>query len=730
MSDQHSRTRSDPAASVARVLHATAGVMVALATGLHCTTVLAAESRIIEEVLVTAEKRAGTVQETAVAITAYDSEALALRGIGNIEDLQFSAPNLVISHNSQSPVTYAYIRAIGSDQLVAGFDPGVAYHVDGVYVGQPSAMPGDLWDLERIEVLRGPQGTLYGRNTTGGSINVITRDPSEAFDATLDVTAGNYDRLQVRGAVGGGITEGVSGRLSFASDENDGYQKNLAGKDGDQTDYTSVRGKLKFDIADAGELVLTAQRFENEGRQSQKRREPFEPVQLAPGFVLFVYDGAIPNPTDPRKVAKDYPEKLDLENTFASARFTWDFAGVQLVSITGYIENEWYQSADIDMSNNPVQFQTWDMETDQFTQELQLISTGEGPWDWILGAFFFDEELSTDYYFEDSSIAGFVFMNGGKLDTRSTALYGQASYDFREVGDMPIRVVGGLRWTQDDKSIDEFQMIPAFGVNLAGSSNESWDEFSGKLGLDWFIQDDVMAYLNLSRGYKGGGFSIGQFDTYDPETVDSVELGLKTQFWDQRAQVNDAAFYNDYQDLQVNFLLFTSFTTDNAAKATIQGIEIESTLLPTDNLTLQANVTFLDAEFDEYQFSPTIDLAGDTLNRAPESTFALSAQYDVPLGAAGTIAARADYYWQDDVYYRVQNIPRHKADDFYTLDLRLLWTSSDGRWEVDAFARNVTDEDNQRGLTVSDGLSTGNSSFVTYYPPRTYGVRVGWHLGE
>ena len=162
-------------------------------------------AQVIEEVVVTAEKRAATVQETSIAITAYGSEELDLRGIEDLEDLQFSAPNLVISHNSQSPVTYAYIRGIGSDQLVAGFDPGVAYHVDGIYVGQPSAMPGDMWDLERVEVLRGPQGTLYGRNTTGGSINVITRDPEAEPDGHVDFTLGNYGRHRIRAAAVGWV---------------------------------------------------------------------------------------------------------------------------------------------------------------------------------------------------------------------------------------------------------------------------------------------------------------------------------------------------------------------------------------------------------------------------------------------------------------------------------------------------------------------------------------------
>lgn len=689
-----------------------------------------ANGQVIEEVLVTAEKRAGTVQETSIAISAYGSEELDLRGIEELEDLQFSAPNLVISHNSQSPVTYAYIRGIGSDQLVAGFDPGVAYHVDGIYVGQPSAMPGDMWDLERVEVLRGPQGTLYGRNTTGGAINVITREPGAEPDANVDVTFGNYGRQRIRAAAGGGFADGVSGRVSFISDNDNGYQQNSAGDNGDQTDYTSVRGKLKFDLGESADIVLTAQWFDSEGRQSQKRREPFGPVDFGGGFVINVYDGATPNPTNPRKVAKDHPEMLDLENRYFSAKLTWDVGFGQLVATTGYIDNEWFQNTDIDMSDNAVQFQEWHMETDQFTQELQLVSTGDGPWEWILGAFYFDEDLNTDYFFEDSSIAGFTFMNGGALETESVALYGQAAYDFREAGGAPFRIVGGLRWTQDEKWIDEFQMIPAFGVDLAAVMDEKWDEISGKVGIDWFFAEDAMAYASYSHGYKGGGFSIGQFDVFHPEIVDSFEVGLKSRFFEERAQVNVSAFYNDYQDLQVNFLLFTLFTTDNAAEATIQGLEVEGTLIPADNLQLNATVTWLDAEFDRYQFSPEIALDGDTLNRAPEFTAALTAQYDWPLQNGTAVTARMDFYWQDDVYYRVQNIDRHQGDDFHTLDLRLMWTGADDRWVVDVFAKNVTDEDNQRGLTVSDGLSTGSNSFVTYYPPRTYGVRVGWRWSE
>lgn len=711
--------------------------------GLACASVLvmpvavvaqSQSGRVIEEIIVTAAKRESPLQETAIAITALDADMLDMRGITGIEGLQFAVPNLVISHNSQSPVTYAYIRGIGSDQLVAGFDPGVAYHVDGIYVGQPSSMPGDFWDMERVEVLRGPQGTLYGRNSTGGSINVITRDPEETFDAVIDVTGGNYDYRRVRGAVGGGLADGVSGRLAFIKEQNSGFQKNLVGRNGDRTDHWGVRGKLKFELGDDLDIVLTAQRFENEGNQSQKRREPFGPVELAPGFVLNVYEGAIPNPEDPRTVAKDRREELDLTNNLFAARLRWGFelgplGPVELVSHSGYIRNSWFQTSDIDMSSNPVQFQDWTMRTKQFSQELQLLSAGVGAVEWIVGAFYYDEDLTTDYVFQDASIAGFDFNNGGDLTTRSLAFYGQLGYDFREDG-VPMKLTGGLRWTRDRKKIDEFQIIPQFGLDLAASDRESWREVSGKVELNWFLSDDVMAYVSYSRGYKGGGFSIGQFDSFDPETVDAYEVGLKSQFLDNRARVNVAAFYKDYKDLQVNFLEFTSFTTDNAADSTIKGIEFEGTLLATDTLTLHGMFTWLDATFDRYQFSADLALDGERMNRAPKYSFGVGASQEWSLPGGSRLVARIDYYWQDSVYYRVQNVPRHRGDSFHTADARLMWTSADDRWTVDAFVTNFTDQDNQRGLTVSDGLSTGDNSFISLYPPRQFGVRVGWQTGR
>jgi len=708
-------------------------------TGFASSPSFAAEGDAIEEIIVTAEKRETSAQETPIALTAYDAEQLQLRGINDITDLQWSVPSLVISPNSQSPVTYAYIRGIGSDQLVAGFDPGVSYHLDGNYVGQPSSMPGDMWDMQRVEVLRGPQGTLYGRNTTGGSINVITADPTQDFEMFGDVTGGDYDDVRERLVVNGALADDISARLAVVNESNDGYQDNKTGHNGDVTDYTSVRAKVRFDLSDNANLVLTAQNFQNSGNQSQRRREPFAPAvfPLPPPIgpvTVDIFTGAIPNPKNVREVAKDYREYLNLDNDFLSARLTWDFdAGflgpVTLVTNTGYITNDWFQSADIDQSSNPVQFQRWTMNTNQLTQEIRLVSAGKGPWEWIVGGFYFNENLESDYFFQDSTpFFGFDFFNGGKLKTTSSAVFGQIGYDMRE-GGLPFKVVVGGRYTSDEKEINEYQRIAAFGVNLARSDQQQWDEGTGKVEFDWFITDDVFSYVNLSHGYKGGGYSLGQFDTYDPEKVDSAEVGLKSQFWNNRAQVNVAAFYNDYKDLQVNFLQATSFTTDNAADATIKGVEVETVLLPFDQFNFGLNLTWLNAQFDKYQFTPTISLDGDTLNRAPEYTVSTYAQYDYSMGANGTLTARAQYYWQDDVYYRVQNIDRHKEGAFFTADARLMWTSADEQWTVDAFVQNLTDEDNLRNMTVNDGLASGTpTTFDSYYPPRTYGVRFAWKM--
>lgn len=680
----------------------------------------AAESR-IEETIVTAEKRSASVQETAIAITAFAGDELAMRGVDDLQDLQFNVPNLVISPNAQSPVEYAYIRGVGTDQPVAGFDPGVAYHVDGVYIGQPSSIPGDLFDMERVEVLRGPQGTLYGKNTTGGSINVITAAPTDAFEGMLDAMVGNYGRRQVRGVFSGPLaSDAVRGRVSFIADQNDGYQDNSVGDNGDVIDHWSARGKLAFTLSDDLDITLLMQRFVNEGAQSQKRKEPFtQPV----------YAGARPNPSDPRKVAKDFPGKLDLENDLFSARLSWDLGFAELLAITGYVDNHWNQQTDIDTSSNDIQYQLWNMDTEQFTQEIQLISQGDGPLQWIVGAFYFDEELETEYFFQDRSAFGFRFNNGGELESTSFAVFAQVGYDFRSSG-MPFRIIGGLRRTNDEKEIDEFQIIPEFALSLAAEDDNSWEETTGKIELDWFPNDDIMVYASFSRGYKGGGFSIGQFDTYDPEIEDAYEVGAKTQFWDNRAQVNVAAFYNKYDDLQVNFLTVSVLTTDNAAQATIKGIEIESLFLPLPELQLGASISLMEAEYDEYQFSPTIDLGGDKLNRAPEQTIGLFAQYELALGEMGNLTLRADYRYQDEIFFRVQNLDRHRQGAYDRINARALWTSASGAWTGEVFVDNAQDNDDLRSLFVSDGLSTGNNTFVSYHPPRTYGLRIGWRAGQ
>ena len=688
----------------------------------------------IEDIVVTAEKRESSVQQTAISMTALSDEGLQARGIENIEDLQFFVPSLVISPNSQSPVAYAYIRGVGTDQPVAGFDPGVAYHVDGVYIGQPSSIPGDMWDLERVEVLRGPQGTLYGKNTTGGSINVITKNPSDKFEAGLDLTGGDYARLGVRGMISGPlIPDVVNGRLSFISDRNDGYQENKVGRDGDRTHYHSVRGKLLFPFGERGSLVLSAQEFINAGPNTQKRKEAF----TAP-----TYAGALPNPSDPREIAKNLRDRLDLNNETFSARFTWDFDFARFVSITGYLNNHWYQQADIDMSSKAIQFQKWRMDTEQRTEEVQLLSRGDGPLNWIVGAFYFDESLNTDYFFQDSTTPpagfGFHFFNGGQLDSTSWAAFAQVGYDMRNAG-TPLRIVGGLRYTKDKKDIDEFQRIPDFGIAVAGKMGNQWSEVTGKVEADYFPAEQIMIYGSVSRGYKGGGFSIGQFDSYDPEKENAFEIGAKTQFWNDRAQVNLSAFYSKYDDLQVNFLTVSSLQTDNAAKATIRGIELETQFIPISNLQLGANATVLDATYDKYLFqaptpvignalaSPGIDLKGDTLNRAPKSTVNLNAQYTFSLGENGVLTARVDFYHQDDVYFRVQNIDRHKQGAYHRINARLAWESIDGAWSGEAFIDNIENSDDLRNLFVSDGLSTGNNTFLSYLPPRTWGVRIGWH---
>jgi iron complex outermembrane receptor protein len=717
---------------------------------LSATGVAVAQDRIIERITVTAERRAADVQKVPIAITAITGEQLDTRGVDGFEDLKYQVPSLSFGGQVTGGENFITLRGVGNENLTGGGDSGVAYHTDGVYLGRNVAVDKSFYDMERVEVLRGPQGTLYGRNSTGGAFNVITKKPVFDFEANADVLFGDYDRRRVRGMVNVPLAgDQIALRVSGVAEVRDGYQDNIAGsvvcgdcegKDAD--DHFNLRGHVLVKVTDDIELLVSASVYENNEMVATKLNEPFPAV---PGRFV----GALPNPTDKRDVRKDFPEGADINSHVYSATLNWQLEGMELTSITSYADLFWNQQTDGDGSELPIAFTPyWRNDSDQVSQEIRLASTDEGTVDWIVGVFFYHEDVQQEFQFIDSglnpgflppAVIPFIFTNGGNIRTTSFAAFGQVDYHIEDgLFGYRTTLTGGLRYTYDRKSGHDFLNLVNPGVpssvTFAKEFEIDWETPTGKIGMQIEFSEDTSAYATVSRGYRSGGDLVGNFPgLYDPEYIWNYEVGVKTRTPSGRLQTNVALFWSDYEDIQIFIQEAGLSRIENAAAATIKGLEVELTALPTDQLTLNVGFAWLDAEYDEFiteenrfEFQPAApqNLAGNRLNRTPEFTVLLGAEYAF-LTDFGTITARADFMWQSEVFFRAQNLPVDRQDDYNKTDLRVIWTDPGEVYEIEAFIENVEDEDVISNMVLPVQTLGGPSTQITLNPPRTVGIRFG-----
>lgn len=729
----------------------------------------------IERVVVTAQKRLEDVQKVPISMKALTGNQLDERGINGFADLKYQVPSLTFGGQVTGGENFITLRGVGNENLTGGGDPGVAYHSDGVYLGRTVGVDESFFDVERIEVLRGPQGTLYGRNSTGGAINVITRKPDlDKYEGAADVTIGNYGFLRTRAMVNLPLNDSVAVRFAGVINQRDGYQENLLSSsvcgdcEGDAADNFNVRGHLYFKLSESADLLVSGAAFENNEPVAIKIREPF-PTNLTGfpnnspffGFATNRYTGALLNPADPRKVRKDFEDGLDMNTRSVSATLNWDiFPGVTLTSITGYQKLHWDQSSDGDGSELPLAFTNyWRNDSDQISEELRLASTGEGANKWILGAFLYRENVEQGFEFVDTGynvfgpfpIVGnlFVFTNGGEIETTSAAIFGQNDYRFEDgLFGLPTTLSAGLRYTRDEKKVHDFLDFIFFGAcavvvanpdgRCAGKNVEnSWNTLTGRAGIQIETTKDVMWYLTASRGYRSGGALVGNFPgTYDPEYIWNYELGVKSTVWDGRLQLNAAAFWNDYSEIQVFIQDIADSRIENAAAATIKGVEVDGVMKPTEDFTLNFGFSWLDAAFDSYrtrenraELPPALaDLSGNRLNRTPEFTLVLGGQYDWA-GNWGILSARVDFLWQDEVFFRAQNLAIDRQDAYTKTDLRLIYSAPDSSFKAEAFVQNLEDDDVVNNIVLPAQTLGGPTSQVTLNPPRTFGVRLSAAFG-
>ncbi len=739
----------------------------------------AQDSAVLEEITVTAQKREQSLQDVPLSVTAIGGDDIFEGGITSFLDVAMQTPNFTMTQFNIGEPQY-FIRGIGTTLDSAGADPAVATFIDEVYVGRAGGSSMDLYDLDRVEVLRGPQGTLFGKNVVGGAISIHTTKPSDEFISKIGLTVGNYDAIAVRGLISGSISDTVNGSFSFSKRERGGYVENVVdGTDYHDEDNISFRGQLAFAPSDATEIRLIADWSDDDQNGNCRNVNNLslnDPLGLA-----VVYPPVIDASTggDIRKCASSLGAHQKREIGGLTARIDWDLTNSTLTSITAYRETDYSWSEDLAaMPLGDTPFNLIDAaveESDQISQELRLTSSGDGSVDWLVGAFFMEENVERAENFVGSfgppiAAQGFALLDGDIIyaqenKTTSTALYGQVDW---HISDSFSWSIGG-RYAKDDKEITQELInledpafdsallsallgfpvnmvilgIPANGpgelltfigtgdpsvlnVPYAASASDNWSEFVPSTSFSWRFADNNLVYFTASKGYKSGAY-VAQRTTpetavvpLEPEFATNFEIGLKTQFADNRVRLNASVFTIDYTDLQV-FRLVGSLLVGASADATSSGLELDMTALLNDNWVVKASYGYLDAKYDKF-ISGGDDFKGNTLPRSADSSFSINSNYTFNLNGGSTIDFGLNYTHKGDYFIEVSNSPASKEDGFNLLNASLGWASADGSWEAVAWGKNITDEEFRTHSIISNIAGTVD----LWNMPATYGLTVNY----
>jgi iron complex outermembrane receptor protein len=724
-------------------------VALALA-GLAPSLASAAESLALEEVVVTATKQARTIDSTPAAISAVTAERLGPGGIQDIRDLAVSVPNLSVG--DQFGVNRTFIRGVGMTSIDLGADGAVAFLQDGAMIARPSAQLGSFFDLEQVEVLRGPQGTLYGRGATAGVVNMVTKKPSEELEGYARLTAGNYSAYTIEAAVGGPISgDTVMGRIALKIDERDGYGQNkFTGSEIDDRDAYAVRGSVHWQPSDAVGVTLLGEYFDEEDNNyafhyfgTTVVPEDQLAHNLLGGRTIFDYYADRGRKADLRNIYSDEEPINDRNGLAFTLLMDWQMNDVwALKSVTAWRDFERFTRDDLDVSdvwmfgqNNYVE------ESETLSQEFTLSGNAAGI-DWLMGAMYFTEELHGEVqvplvnlgllfglpadFFNDGN-----YWQNGDVDTDAYGLFVQGRYAFNEQWS----VTAGARYNYEKRDGTGFFVFDALGVNVPTDKSESWDAVTPKLLVEYDAGGGMLLYGQITRGFKSGVINVGsQNDVIDPEYVWAYELGMKTGLADGRASLRAAAFYYDYTDLQVGFVNEQSVVeTVNAASASNVGIELELVARLTESLSGELSATWLDATYDEFVTGDyrnnfeQVDLSGNNLQNAPEYTAFAALDYRRPVTERGSVISRIEWAWQDDVYFTEFNNSDAFQEAYSVLNANLGYEGAEGRWSAVAWGRNLTDE-----FVISNNIITaplyGSIRVGSLLPPRTYGVTFSYNF--
>jgi iron complex outermembrane receptor protein len=722
-----------------------------------------------KEIIVTAQRRAQNIQDVPISITALSGEALEARSVRNVNDAIAFAPNVATTTGpTGGNFGGFFIRGVGQLDNSIALDPGVGVYVDDIYIARLQASSVDLLDLERLEVLRGPQGTLFGRNTIGGAISLVTKNP-EFDDTSMRVRGivGARNRYDLSAAINVPLAENAGVRASLFTRNQDGWGRNVYTGD-TFGDVSEIGGRLKLLVEPTDTLTIMLQGDYLTASNSPSHQVllgfnpqagitvPRPPQFGGPFFRPGVSPTGVPFPVgvgddrsaDRRDNFASVPNDLDIETGGVSLTVTADLGAVTLKSITGWRAFDEDSFVDFDGTGFVMYDNASVLRQEQFSQELQL-SGQIGNLNFLLGGYYFAEDSFNNITLcTGSNQARLVnrclrSRNNIWLDVESVAAFGELSWDVNDW----INVFGGLRWTRETKDqandslLDNLDgvttVLPPIAIPAPGTTrvalpftevSETFSAVTPRIGVNLQVADRVRVYASFAEGFKSGGFngrpSSQQIISYDPEEARTYEVGLKADFFDRLLRVNAAVFQSDYKNQQL--LVFTAisglFETRNAGDSRIRGFELEVDANISERLALRGTLGHLDAGYRT--LSPQV--AGITLDTplplTPEWTYTLSGEYRLPLPDLGELRLRGDWTYRSQVSYQLENDPLERQPGFGLLNLRATWQLPDERFDIAVFGTNVTDKE---FLTNAQDSRSGNGvAFGGIGRPAEWGVEL------
>jgi iron complex outermembrane receptor protein len=698
--------------------------------------VVAAEnesSAVLEEIMVTAERREASLQSVPISIAALSGDQLDASVVSSTMDLQYRIPSYVYKTNTA--FGQPFIRGVGSDLLSSSADSSVAIFVDDVYQSRATAALQDFYDLDRVEVVKGPQSTLFGRNVTGGSIRLFSKRPQPEFGLEGDLLFGNYDRKRIRGAINAPLVgDTLIVRFAGLKTERDGYVTNLLnGRKVDDEDLWSGRLSVAWKASDAVDVLFIGDYTkEDSSRALGQKADDTCCVNLGIAF-----GGTVPD--DPRKIYNDTNSSLELTSKGVSTHVTWDLGNYRLKSITAWRKSDLEEILDLDATEIPMVINSPFEHSKTFSQELELASKSDSALQWVAGLLYLNERTESALniqlpLFLASSVPG------AEAETDAYSAFFDAGYQLNPAW----KVSAGVRYSHEKRAVDFQQVIsdPLGAVTgvpgtvvLANQDSKSWNSWTPRVGVEFKPTEDVLLYFSASKGFKAGGFNTTALQSaFDPESLKAYEIGVKSTLAERRVRLNAAAFYYDYTNIQLLTLDLSAPVgafpiIANAGKAKVKGLEIETAADVAGGLGIDASLTFLDAEYTEFDSvdpnRPTEDTnrAGQRMPQAPRFSGALGAQYRWTVaGGEGQVTARSEYRYQSEVYFNSFADPNVKQDGYGLLNLRLAYESVPKKWYVAAYCKNVTDKLYAQTIIRQDPL-VGNLLF--WGAPRTYGLEIG-----